>query len=110
MGRSIPVKLPNGKAWPKKGDAKEHFREMLNRYALWDQVTDTNDISDLTALLAAYDVNLPPEHSKSGVGIDHFEKRPDQEHGGTTACFFVVRIDGTSVDFSVYKALDVAAK
>lgn len=83
---------------------------MLNRYTLWDQVTDADDVSDLTALLAAYDAGMSPEHSKSGIGIDFFEKRPDEEYGGTTACFFVVRTDGTSVDFSVYKALDVAAK
>ncbi len=75
---------------------------MLNRYPTWERVTDANDISDLSVLLTIYDANLLPEQSKIGVGIDYFEKRPDQDHAGTTACFFVVRTDGTSVDFSCY--------
>jgi hypothetical protein len=104
------VTLPNGRAWPKKGDAKTHFREMLNRYAVWDRVTDANDLSDLVAILTIYDKNVPSSESKIGGGIDYFEKRPDQEHEGSSACFFVVRTDGTSIDFSVYKALDAAAK
>lgn len=110
MGRSIPVNLPNGRTWSKKGDAKAHFRAMLNRYPVWERVTDANDISDLSVLLTVYDANLLPEQSKIGVGIDYFEKRPDQDHPGATACFFIVRTDGTSVDFSCYKALDVVAQ
>jgi len=110
LGRSIPITLPNGRGWAKKGDAEVHFRKMLNRYAVWERVVDIDDVSDLTALLTVYDENLLPAHSKTGVGIDYFEKRPDQEHTGNTACFFVVRTDGTSTDFSVYKALDSAAK
>lgn len=110
MGRSISVTLPNGRNWSKKADAKAHFRAMLNRYLAWERVTDANDISDLSVLLTVYDANLLPEQSKIGVGIDHFEKRPDQDHAGATACFFVVRTDGTSIDFSCYKALDVVAQ
>ena len=110
MGRSIPVVLLNGKNWSKKGDAKAHFREILNRYTVWDRVTNADDISDLVAILTVYDENLPPAQSKIGVGIDYFEKRPDQEHEGNSACFFVVRTDGTSVDFSIHKALDATAK
>lgn len=110
MGRSMTVNLPNGRTWSKKGDAETHFRTMLNRYAAWERVTNAIDISDITALLSVYDVNLPPEQSKIGVGIDYFEKRPDEDHAGNTACFFVVRTDGTSIDFSCYKAIDVAAR
>lgn len=110
MGRSIPVRLSNGRAWSNKKDAKAHFRELLSRYDVYDQVTNVDDISDLTALLTGYDEELSPAQSKIGVGLDYFEKRPDQEHQGNTACFYVVRTDGTSIDFSVYKALDAAAK
>lgn len=110
MGRSIPVKLSNGRFWPNKKDAKAYFRELLSRYDVYDRVNNIDDISDLTSILTVYDENLPVTQSKIGVGIAYFEKRPDQEHSGSSACFYVIRIDGTSVDFSIYKALDAAAK
>lgn len=108
MGRSIPVKLSNGRFWPTKKDAKAYFRELLSKYDVYERVNNVDEISDLTSILTVYDENLPI--TKIGVGIAYFEKRPHQEHSGNSACFYVVRIDGTSVDFSIYKALDAVAK
>lgn len=109
MGKPVPITLPNGRSWPKKGDAVEHFRAMLARYSDGARVADSADHNDLAALLQIYDSALSPgEPTKIGAGILHFERRKDQDHPGNTSCFFVVRTDGTSIDFSTKKALDVA--
>ena len=111
MGRSVPVVLPNGKSWKNKGDAKDHFKDMLSRHAVGVRIVDDEDHNDLVALLTVYDSVLPAgEPSKVGAGIAYFEKRMDTDHPGRTFCFFVVRRDGTSIDFSYIRALDVAGK
>lgn len=111
MGRSIPVYLPNGRSWSKKGDAASHYREMLNRYAVGSRVLDPSDHSDLAALVAVYDAVVPKGMpTKAGCGIDYFEKGLDRDHPGHSVCFFVVRTDGTRIDFSLGKALDVASR
>jgi hypothetical protein len=110
MGKSIPVYLPNGRSWPKKGDAAKHFRDMLNRYAVGSRVNGPSDHSDLAALIAVYDSVVPKgQPTKGGSGIDYFEKDLDRDHPGNTTCFFVVRTDGTRIDFSLGRALDVAS-
>ena len=109
MGRPKIISLPNGRTWPKKGDAVDHFKAMLARYRDGSRVSDATDHSDLASLLAVYDSALDPgEPTKVGVGVSHFERRPDRDHPGHTSCFFAVRIDGTSIDFSTRRALDVA--
>jgi hypothetical protein len=111
MGKSIPVSLPNGRAWSKKGDASNYYREMLNKYAVGARVHEPSDHSDLAALVAVYDADVPVgETTKSGCGIDYFEKGIDYDHPGKTSCFFVVRKDGSRIDFSIGRALDVAAR
>jgi len=109
MGKIVPINLPNGQNWPKKGSAIEHFKAMLARYSDGERVVDPSDHSDLASLLEIYDSVLDAgEPTKTGVGISHFERRKDQDHPGHTSCFFVVRKDGTSIDFSTRRALDVA--
>ncbi|WP_408733937.1 DCL family protein [Paraburkholderia tropica] len=82
---------------------------MLWRYADGDRVKDPQDHEDLSALLEAYDSVVPAgQPTKRGSGIAYFERRPDQDHPGNTSCFFVIRTDGTSIDFSTRRALDVA--
>jgi len=109
MGKVVPIRLPNGRNWPKKGDAVDHFKSMLARYSDGARVTNLSDHSDLASLLLVYDSVLQTgEPTKAGTGISHFERRKDQDHLGHTSCFFVVRTDGTSIDFSTRKALDVA--
>lgn len=109
MGKIVPICLPNGRNWQKKGDAVNHFKSMLARYSDGARVFDPADHSDLASLLQVYDSVLDAgDLSKAGVGISHFERRKDRDHPGHTSCFFVVRTDGTSIDFSTRRALDVA--
>jgi hypothetical protein len=111
MGKSIHITLPNGRGWTKKGDAARHFREMLNRYAVGERVQVAADHSDLVALLTIYDADMPLGNpTKSGSGIVYFEKNIDQDHQGQSTCFFVVRSDGTRIDFSLGRALDAASR
>lgn len=109
MGKAKTISLPNGRTWAKKGDAVDHYKAMLARYKDGSRVSDSADHSDLASLLAVYDSVLDiGEPTKAGVGVSHFERRKDQDHPGHTSCFFVVRTDGTSIDFSTRRALDVA--
>lgn len=111
MVRSIPILLLNGRSWSKKGDARDHFKAMLARYRDGDRVSDATDHADLDALLAVYDSVVPPgQPTKTGSGVAHFERRMDKDpsHQVQTSCFFVVRTDGSSIDFSTLRALDVA--
>jgi hypothetical protein len=82
---------------------------MLGRYAVGARVRSPEDHADLEALLSVYDKSVLNEADrKSGVGVAYFEKRVDLEHPGRTTCFFVVRRDGSSIDFSYLRALDAA--
>lgn len=109
MAKSVPITLPNGRSWSKKGNAVDHFKAMLARYADGDRVRDASDNADLEALLAVYDsVISAGQPTKAGPGVSHFERRMDRDHPGHTSCFFVVRTDGSSIDFSTRRALDVA--
>lgn len=111
MGKAKTISLSNGRIWLKKGDAIDHFKAMLARYPDGSQITDLADHSDLTSLLEVYDSTLDVgQPSKAGSGISHFERRKDQDHPGNTSCFFVVRTDGTFIDFSTRRALDAASK
>lgn len=109
MGKPVPISLPNGLSWTKKGNAVDHFKKMLGRYSDGERVADSADHDDLVALLQVYDsvvdAGLP---TKAGSGVSHFERRMDRDHPGRTSCFFVIRTDGTSIDFSTRRALDVA--
>jgi hypothetical protein len=109
MGKAVSIRLPNGRHWPKKGEAVDHFKAMLARYSDGARVVDPTDHSDLASLLQVYDSVLDAgERTKAGVGVSHFERRKDRDHLGHTSCFFVVRTDGTSIDFSTRRALGVA--
>lgn len=109
MAKSVPITLPNGRSWSKKGDAVDHFKTMLARYADGDRVRDASDKADLQALLAVYDSVVPAgQPTKTGPGVAYFERRMDRDHPGHTSCFFVVRTDGSTIDFSTRRALDVA--
>lgn len=109
MGKAMIISLPNGRTWAKKGDALAHYKAMLARYRDGSRVSEPADYSDLASLLEVYDSALDAgEPTKTGVGVSHFERRKDQDHPGHTSCFFVVRTDGTSIDFSTRRALDVA--
>ncbi len=111
MGKPKIIRLPNGRIWSKKSDAVDHFKAMLARYRDGSRVSDATDHNDLASLLEVYDSVLDAGRpTKAGTGVSHFERRKDQDHSGHTSCFFVVRIDGTSIDFSTRRALDVAGE
>lgn len=105
------VTLPNGRTWKTQTAAKAHFKDMLGRYRNGHQITDPADHEDLQALLSVYDSDLlPGVEPKSGSGIKCFFRDKDREHGGTTDCFYVERIDSTKVDFSFHRAVEVASR
>jgi hypothetical protein len=84
------------------GDANTFYSVVLNRYALGDRVSDEEAV-DLTALL-----KLHSEYAeKVGVGIDHFEVRapPPDVPQHSSRCFWIVRTDGSAIDFSFKNCL-----
>lgn len=104
-----PVNQSNGRNWRTQTAAKAHFKEMLNRHHDGQRVLGLADHSDLLALVQRYDRGEPVSSQKAGVGIDQFFRDRDQEHDGLTSCFFVRRVDGSKIDFSVYRAVEVAS-
>lgn len=105
-----PVQLTNGRSWPTQSAAKEHFKKILNCHADGQRVDDPAYHGDLLALLEAYDRDIPHEARKSGKGVDHFFRDRDQEHNGLTSCFYVRRVDGSSIDFSYLRAVETASR
>lgn len=107
-----PVSLPNGRNWRLQGDALKHFKDMLSRHSDGQRVTDPQDHSDLSALLTVYDGVPGLAEKKSGAGVDYFYRDLDREErpgGVRTSCFYVMRLDGTAIDFSAIKAVRVAS-
>ncbi len=106
-----PVKLTNGRAWRKSGDALAHFKAMLGRYNVGQKITDPNDHADLVALVSVYDSDLAPGHgTKAGLGIEYFFKDHCGDAGYSTDCFHIHRIDDSTVDFSYIHAVRSAGK
>lgn len=79
-------------SFPKKGDAAEYIKEMLNRYDVGDKVS-TTDESFLRSALAFH----PEASRKVGCGVTHFSVRR-ADFG--TKCFWLNRLDGTTEKFS----------
>jgi hypothetical protein len=100
-----PVELPNGRSWPTKKAAEQHFREILARYSDGDTVSDYNDHTDLAALLERFDTLVADGPSKIGAGIERFERRLNRGDGWSSPGFWVVRIDDSETDFSYVKAV-----
>jgi hypothetical protein len=66
MAKAQPVTIGNH-FFEKKGDALNHFKEMLNRYSIEERVSD----EDAEFLFEALK-NHPEADEKAGVGIDGF--------------------------------------
>jgi hypothetical protein len=98
-----PVELDT-RRFEKAGDATAFFRAMLNRYEIGSRVSE-EDALDLAALL-----KLHSEYAeKVGAGISHFEVRRPPEEGFQSLskqCFWVVRMDGSVIDFSYKSCLE----
>lgn len=96
MGRKKPVSLGHLEFESQK-DAKEHFREILNRYSP-GQVLVEADRADVEALLC----NHPRADEKIGPGIGRIFVDAD-DHSGQ--CFHVARTDETTENFSYLKCI-----
>jgi hypothetical protein len=98
-----PVKLAT-REFEKAGDATDFFRAMLNRYKVGARIAKQDEL-DLAALL-----QLHSEYAeKVGVGIGHFEVRRPPDEGFQSLskrCFWIVRTDGSAVDFSYKNCLE----
>lgn len=102
-----PVALPNGRRWRSRKDAIEHFKMMLARYQDGDKISSAQDESDLRALLERYDSVVPlGTPTKTGFGVTHFSRQLNTGDGWATPGFHVHRTDGTSIDFSFYRAIE----
>lgn len=91
--------MPRGKPvdlgivdFPNQRTAHAHFKEMLNRHDLGDDVT-RQDRDELYALLRRH----PEAVTKIGLGVERFFV--DKAYMGTR-CFWIERIDGSTTDFS----------
>ena len=96
MAKSRSISLDT-RAFEKAGEAMDFFSTMLNRHNLGDRVND-KDALDLAALLKLHSEYV----EKLGVGIDHFEVRkpPTDVPQFSGRCFWIVRTDGSQIDFS----------
>ena len=99
MGKRRAIQLET-RLFARAGDGTRFFSAMLNRYSV-GEVVGSVDAVDLTALLKRHD----ELEEKIGVGVARFEvaDAPDG-HGGK--CFWIVRNDGSRIDFSFKHCLE----
>jgi hypothetical protein len=90
--------LANACKVAKKGDAVEHFREILYRHDLGMAIPEP-DATHLYWILERH----PEAAAKMGVGVKEFSTR---NAIFSTRCFEVRRTDGTTTDFSFRPCLD----
>jgi hypothetical protein len=97
MGRARKITLAT-RSFDRAGDATAFFTGMLNRYGIGDRVS-AEDAADLSALLERHDES----EEKIGTGIAGFEVNtpPQDVPQFSKRCFWVVRSDGTKIDFSI---------
>jgi hypothetical protein len=99
MGRPVPMVVGDVEFGTKQA-AKQFIRAVMQRHEVGERITgeDEGFLLDLIAL-------HPAAIEKIGCGIEHIEKRIDQEYG-TTECLYIVRKDGTCTDISYLKCID----
>jgi hypothetical protein len=90
----MPAKpfIIEARRFARKQDARDFFQSMLRKYEPGDRVDD-EDALHLSALLKHY----TDYKDKIGAGIEYFGVMRNQYR---TQSFQIVRIDGTSDDFS----------
>ena len=99
MGTTRKIQIDT-RLFERAGDGMAFFRTMLNRYSIGDIVPPGDGI-DLSALLKRHN----EKDEKIGVGIDHFEVGPAPDGFGGK-CFWIVRTDGSRIDFSFKHCLE----
>lgn len=95
MVRKIVIET---KTFEKAGDATKFFKDILNSYNIGDKVSD-QDALHLKALLDRHD----EKEDKIGAGISGFEVNlppEDTPNNFSKRCFWIIRTDGTKIDFS----------
>jgi hypothetical protein len=97
MGKARRITLAT-RSFAKAGEATAFFAAMLNRYDIGDRVS-AEDATHLAALLARHD----QVGEKAGSGIAGFEVNapPEDVPQFSKRCFWVIRSDGTKIDFSI---------
>lgn len=97
MGKTRSILLTT-RSFKKTGDAATFFKEMLNRYDMGERVS-AEDFADLSALLERHD----DRDEKIGIGVAGFEVGlpPTDVPQFSKRCFWIVRNDGTKIDFSI---------
>jgi hypothetical protein len=103
--RVLAIELSNGLAWSSQEKAKQHFREILARYADNEIISAPGDHDDLLALLERYDATVSVGQTKLGAGVRAFQRRMNRGEGWQTAGFWVLRVDNTETDFSFPAAI-----
>lgn len=97
----MPISIGD-RTFSSKTGAKQHFKEMLARYAD-NQTIGDEDSEDLCGLIERH----PEAHQKIGCGIRRFFK--DRTDKGTS-CFWLEREDLSVTDFSYITCVDAKAK
>ncbi len=99
MGKARKIQLDT-RLFAKAGDATIFFSSMLNRYSAGETVSEADNL-DLGALLKRHD----EKDEKIGLGIAYIEvaAAPDGHPGN---CFWIVRKDGSRIDFSFKHCLE----
>jgi len=102
MGKARRITLAT-RSFDRAGDATAFFKAMLNRYHIGDRVSN-EDAVDLSALLERHD----ELEDKVGVGVAGFEVNlpPKDVPQFSKRCFWIIRVDGSKVDFSVAHCLE----
>jgi hypothetical protein len=98
MAKARRIRL-EARIFEKAGDGTAFFSAMLNSYSLGDKISEADSL-DLGALLNRHN----EREEKIGVGVDYFEVEaaPDSFSG---RCFWIVRKDGSRIDFSLRHCL-----
>ncbi|WP_074962589.1 DUF3223 domain-containing protein [Jannaschia rubra] len=93
------------------GEAKEHFKAVLNGTAVGSPV-EASELRNVLALYADYCV-AAPGHEVDKTAVNAFRRQNNDERPGgihaVTTCFYVHFEDGTESDFSYGKAVSAIA-
>lgn len=82
-----------------KGAAKEYFSDILNKYPLGKELSDS-DFDDIISLLLCH----PKADEKVGSGVKSI--KIDQGFYSSNRCFHIIRTDNSVEDFSIAKCID----
>ncbi|PHR25458.1 MAG: hypothetical protein COA37_01060 [Hoeflea sp.] len=97
MGKARRITLAT-RSFDKVGDGTAFFAAILKRYEIGERVS-SEDAADLSALLDRHD----ELEEKVGTGIVGFEVNipPKDVPQFSKRCFWVIRSDGSKIDFSI---------